>query len=426
MESLAVSALLGRRHEDVLGGEERKLHVEPAPDDGGMDDETVRHRIPEEQDRVGGKERFGEGEAPIRGIVESPLEPLGCMRPVAVVGDREQPAGEGVHPLALHRVPFVGHRGRPDLLLPERLLDFLHVLKEADVVRELRGRRREAREGGKDEGVLLARVRLAGDEEAIGEARLLGDEPVEALGLVGVAVEERHERGLCSGCSLAAEEAQLVGPAHQLAVIEGEVLKPEARALAHRGGLRGLEMREAEAGEVAVRARESGEPADDAHGALREEPERLTDDEKVGVVSDEGRCRPEVQDSLRRGRDLAEGVEMGHDVVLRLALVPVGGRELRVGGHEVRPKSLERGLRNGKPELPLGLREPEPELSPRRELRPCREERGHLGRGVAAREGIFVAVDGRVAHGVTPRSRRRWESGIPSSRRYRRRCRTRS
>src|ERR1035438_2380454 len=73
---------------------------------------------------------------------------------------------------------------------------------------------------------------------------------------------------------------------------------------------------------------------------------------------------------------------------------------------------------------------PEPvptrDLAPRRELRPRREERGHRGGRVSARERIFVSVDGRIAHRPTPRSRRRWEAGTPSSRRFRRDCKTRS
>ena len=71
-----------------------------------------------------------------------------------------------------------------------------------------------------------------------GKPGLLGDELVEPLGLVGVAVEERDERGLRARGPLAAEEPQLVGAADELAVVEREVLEPEAGALADGRGLR--------------------------------------------------------------------------------------------------------------------------------------------------------------------------------------------
>ena len=274
------------------------------------------------------------------------------------------------------------------------------MLEQPDVVAELGSGGREAGEGGQDEGVLLARVRLAGDQEAVREARLLGHEAVEALGLLGVAVEERHERRLRAGRPLAAQKAQLVRAADELAVVEGEVLEPQARALADRRGLRGLEMREAEAGKVAISAREPREAAHDAHRARREKAQRRAQEEEVGVVANEGRGRPEVQDPARGRSDVAEGVQVRHDVVLRLAFVPVGGDELGLGRHEVGAERVERGLGDREPELLFCFGEPEPEVAPRRELRPRREQSGHLGGRVSARERVFVTVDGGVAQGA--------------------------
>ena len=45
---------------------------------------------------------------------------------------------------------------------------------------------------------------------------------------------------------------------------------------------------------------------------------------------------PRWMNGRASGADVAEGVDVRHHVVLRLALVPVGGRELVVGRDEVR------------------------------------------------------------------------------------------
>ena len=100
-----------------------------------------------------------------------------------------------------------------------------------------------------DERVLLARVRLAGDQEAVARSpppRRRAGRARSALSCV--AVEERDEGRLRARRPLAAEEPQLLGAAHDLAMVEREVLQPQARALADRRRLRGLEVRVAEAG----------------------------------------------------------------------------------------------------------------------------------------------------------------------------------
>ncbi len=229
------------------------------------------------------------------------------------------------------------------------------------------------------------------------EARLLRDEAVEVVRLHRVAVEERDERGLRPRRPLAAEEAELVRAAGHLAVVEHEVLEPETGALADGRRLGRLEMREAEAGEVAVLPGEAREAADDAHDAARHEPEPFAHDDQVRVVADEGGRSPEVDDALGGGRDVGERVDVGHHVVLRVALVAVGGGELLVGRDEMGAERVEGGVGDREPELLLRLGEPEPELPPRRELRARREEAGHLVRRVARGQRVLVDVE-RVRH----------------------------
>ena len=83
----------------------------------------------------------------------------------------------------------------------------------------------------------------AAHQEAALEAAQVGEELVEHLDLVGLAVEELQEGGLRAGGALEAAEAQLVHERLQRAQVAQQVLNPERRALAHSGQLRALHVR---------------------------------------------------------------------------------------------------------------------------------------------------------------------------------------
>ena len=80
-------------------------------------------------------------------------------------------------------------------------------------------------------------------QEAALEAAQVGEELVEHLDLVGLAVEELQEQGLRAGGALEAAEAQLVHERLQRAQVAQQVLNPERRAFAHSGQLRALHVR---------------------------------------------------------------------------------------------------------------------------------------------------------------------------------------
>ena len=66
MRFLAVTAGLDDGHDDVLRRHERQLLRDPARDDLGVDDEPLGHVLQRREHDVGGEERLGERDPPVR------------------------------------------------------------------------------------------------------------------------------------------------------------------------------------------------------------------------------------------------------------------------------------------------------------------------------------------------------------------------
>ena len=168
----------------------------------------------------------------------------------------------------------------------------------------------------------LARIGLAGDGVAGVEAHLLGDELVEPSDLGVIAVKEFEEAGLRAGRAFDAAGLERGDAVLELVQIQHQVVGPQAGPLADGRRLGRLQVREAEAGQVAVLlrrtwpARRSRRPAGRAT-----QLQRLAHQDQVGVVGDVAARRAEVDDRPGRGADVAVGVDVGHHVVPQLPLV---------------------------------------------------------------------------------------------------------
>ena len=154
-------------HEPALGGHERHLLVDVAPDHVLPHLEPGRDVGGEHQDRVGGEERLGKREPAVGAVVERALQPLGGGGVGAVGLERDDEPRERADPLGAHRVPLVRHGAGADLLRLERLEQLALVLQQAEVAGHLRRRLRDAAQGVEDLAVDLARVGLAGHGERV-------------------------------------------------------------------------------------------------------------------------------------------------------------------------------------------------------------------------------------------------------------------
>jgi len=235
------------------------------------------------------------------------------------------------------------------------------VGEEAEVGGAFVGRGSEGGEGVEEREVELAGVGLAADGKDVLEVEGGGKFLFELEDFVVVIVEEGEEGGLGTGGSFEAEEWEVVEEARPVLGIEEKVLEPEAEALANGGGLGSLEVGVAKAGVRLVLGREAGEELEDMKEFLEEEREGLFELDEVGVVSDVGGGGAEVDDGFGVGAGVAEGVDMGHDVVAEFFFVGVDFVKVDVGGGRLHLGNLFG--RDGEAMFVLGFGEGNPEAA---------------------------------------------------------------
>lgn len=103
-----------------------------------------------------------------------------------------------------------------------------------------------------------------------------------------VAIKEREEARLRAGRALDAAEADVVARAPDVAQVPEQLLEPERRALADGRQLRGLEVREAEGGQVCVLCGKGGEPGDHNRELVQDQGKRLAEEDQIRVAGEVG------------------------------------------------------------------------------------------------------------------------------------------
>ena len=385
VDVLPIASEFDGGHHAVFRCEEGEFGHDVGADGGDVDIEAGGDVVEEVEGAVEGEEGFGEGEPAIGGVVECAFEPLGGAGVVGVLGEGDDESAQACGAFAAHGVSFVGHGGGADLGVCEGFVEFLAVGHESDVVADF------VDDGGdrgavcKDEGVDDARVGLSGQFKAHRgiEAEFADDEFIEVFDLGGVALEEFEEGGLRAGGALDAPESDGVAGAFEPGEREREVVGPVGGAFAQGGGLGGLVVGEGEDGQVAEGDGEVGERVDASGDFHCDQAEGIAQEEQFGVAVDELAGGAEMDDGAGFGGDIAQRVDVGHDVVAELVFVCGGSCDVLVGDFEVFAELVELGGGDGQAQLLLGLGQCEPESAPGFELSPGRPDRLHLGRGVA-------------------------------------------
>ncbi len=183
---------------------------------------------------------------------------------------------------------------------------------------------RNARQGGERLGVDLARIRLSGDDVIGVEAHLFGDTAFQFAHLVVIAGKQFKEAGLRAGGALHAAEPQRRQTVLYLVEIERQVVGPEARALSNRRGLRRLQMRESQAGQVAILLGKNREPVDDRDQAPANQAQRLPQQQQIGVVGHITTGSAQVDNGTGLRAQVAIGVHVRHHVVPQAPFVLAG------------------------------------------------------------------------------------------------------
>lgn len=408
VQNLAVATAHCGFHQQGLGGHERKLARHACLDRRGDHGQARGDVGREAGDGIGSQEGIGQHQAPVGGIVEATLEPLGGggQRTVERVG--EQSARQPAQPLGAHGIALVGHGRGADLVAVERLGQLADTHQQTNVAAEFvralgdAGKRREYL------AVLLSRVGLAGDREGQLESELLGDRTIEGFDFTVVAAEERQVAGLGACRALGATTAQVVATVCHLAQILEELLQPQAGPLADGGELGGLEVRVSQARRVAVAGGEGRQIAHHRCQPAGEQIERFSDDQGVGVVDHEHAGRAQVQDAASALRirlaaagdvvgQLGEVAKMGDHVVAGRALD--AGDAVEVDGVFHLLEGFDLLVADVEPQTLLGTGERDPQPAPGAEAVAGREQTPHLVRGVALVKRVLGLVRARI-HGV--------------------------
>src|SRR5438874_1303645 len=98
--------------DQFFGRHERQLVGKAAPDARRMHLQSANDVLHQHENGVGCKERLGNDKTAVGAVVERALEVLHTVRLIGVRLEAENEAGEGIDPLAAHRVALVRHRGR--------------------------------------------------------------------------------------------------------------------------------------------------------------------------------------------------------------------------------------------------------------------------------------------------------------------------
>ena len=173
-------------------------------------------------------------------------------------------------------------------------------------------------------------------------------------------------------------------------------------APAHRGRLCRLVMGKPEHRDSRAVYRRTPESQDAACDLEIHQTACIEQRQQIRITDDILARHPQVNNRPRLRARVAEGVDMGHDIVSEVAFVGLGGEHLLVGDaagpvHH-RPQLLDLLRAHRQPQLVLRLGDRQPDPPPDVELVARRPETEHLRAGVAGGEGGGVGVV-EVGHG---------------------------
>lgn len=395
VHGLPVGPFFGGEHENIFHRKMGDLRFEMGERKGAVDGEVGEEMREEVEDGVGAKERFGDGEAAVRGVVKGALEPLGRCRIGGVLRERDDESGQSADSLRIDGITFIGHGRGADLSFGGSFGEFSFMGEEADISSHFVGGGGKRFEGVEDVEVEFSRIGLTCNGEDLCKAEVGGNEGFELFDFGGIVVEEGEEGGLGAGSAFGAEEGERCDVPFEFLGVEEEVLEPEAGAFADGGWLRGLEVRVGKAGGSCFRFCEAREEAQDVDEFVEEQLEGFSKLDKVGVIGDIGRGGAEVDDRLGFGALVAKCVDMGHYVMAKPFFVLGGGG--KVDFVDVIFELGDLLVGNREAEFLLRFCKRSPKAAERGNFILGGEEAGHLRTCIARREGrgvFFVARHG--------------------------------
>ena len=172
--------------------------------------------------------------------------------------------------------------------------------------------------------------------------------------------------------------------------VEEEVVDPQADPLADCCRLSRLKMGVAQADQVPRLQGTIRQSLDRRGQAGNQDFHRIPQQHQVGIVGHKGAGGTEVQDRPRLRAGVAEGVQMGKDIVPHLSLV--AGSLGKVDRLDRLPHRRQLGFGDREAEFGLSFGKGQPRLPPEAVAIAVAPNRRHLGGGIACGEGIVPDI----------------------------------
>jgi len=216
------------------------------------------------------------------------------------------------------------------LVLLKGLLNLLQHSEVTNINTNALASRAKGAESIADINIDFTGVGLTGDNESRAESSLLSNELIKLLDLSVIALEDLKERSLSTGGTLDTTETQVITGALEVAQIHQQILNPQTSTLTDSDELSGLTVGETQARQVLVLLGELRKLVDDDSQLGDQNIETITKQDQIRIIGTVARGSTPVNDTSRGGGNLAEGVNVGHDIVTTALLLLGGDLELGV------------------------------------------------------------------------------------------------
>ncbi len=366
MDLLPVASCLHRIHHNILRCHKGQLAHQPLFNHLRIHNQPVHHVQAQIQHAVDRQKRLRNGKPLVRGIIQCSLKPLDRRSHRRIQSLRHHISGEGSDPLTAHRVSFICHRRRTDLIFLKGFLHLFQVLQKPDIVAHLMGGSRDARKHIADSRIHFPGISLPGHRIALFKAHLLCDHRIDHIDNLLVSVKQFHKRSLGAGSPFRTKQLHPLQHMVQILQIQAELLHPKGCPFSHRSRLRRLEMGEGKRRKILISICKLRQFIQHIDQFFLDKPQCFRHHDNIRIISHIARCRAQMNNALRLRTLLSVSIHMAHHVMTDLFLPLLC--HIVVDIVRVRFQFVYLLLGNIQPKLFFRLCKGDPQLSPGPEL----------------------------------------------------------
>ena len=179
MQLLAIAALFHCAHHNIFCSHKRKFLTNTHINNLWIDDNTITDVNQYIENRINCKESFCHRNSFVCRIIQGSLKPLGCRSKCRVESIDNDIACQRANPLAAHRIAFIGHCRRTNLMCFKGFFHFLKVLQDTHVRCKFTCTLRNSSKGGEYLRIHFPGVGLSGNRNHAVKTHFFGNHLLE-------------------------------------------------------------------------------------------------------------------------------------------------------------------------------------------------------------------------------------------------------